>query len=76
MIKAAQLTFSMLLSLMRQNVELNIPRAKETDDPAIFVEELDWGKPLPSTVPKAENIDFVLAADCVYFEVCWSSESF
>lgn len=60
----------MLLSLMRQNVELNLPKASDADDPAVFVEELDWGKPLPSAVPKAEDIDIVLAADCVYFEVC------
>jgi hypothetical protein len=66
----------MLLPLMRQNVELNLSDPSELDvtsdqsvKASVYVEELDWGKPLPATIPTAEEIDLVLAADCVYFEV-------
>ncbi|TXT06135.1 hypothetical protein VHUM_03608 [Vanrija humicola] len=51
-----------LLSLMRENAELNLPGAGN-----IHVEELSWGAELPAAIPTADA-DVVLAADCVYFE--------
>ncbi|KAL1409786.1 Protein-lysine N-methyltransferase efm6 [Vanrija albida] len=51
-----------LLDLMRENAELNIPGSRN-----IHVEELSWGEDLPAAIPTA-SVDVVLAADCVYFE--------
>ncbi|WOO79427.1 Protein-lysine N-methyltransferase EFM6 [Vanrija pseudolonga] len=51
-----------LLDLMRQNAELNLPGAGN-----IHVEELSWGEDLPAAIPTA-SVDVILAADCVYFE--------
>ncbi|KAG6919270.1 hypothetical protein DXG01_007402, partial [Tephrocybe rancida] len=48
-----------LLDIMRRNVQLNDLGS------TVDVAELDWGIPLPSTLPVP---DLVLAADCVYFE--------
>lgn len=46
---------------MRANTELN-----ETSRNC-HVAELSWGEPLPADVPA--DVDVILAADCVYFEV-------
>jgi len=49
-----------MLALMRQNIALN--NLQDTVIPAV----LDWGNPVPPTLPKTPEI--ILAADCVYFE--------
>lgn len=49
-----------MLALMRRNITLN-----NLQD-SVRAEVLDWGAPLPPSVPKTPDI--VLAADCVYFE--------
>ncbi|KAF9452143.1 hypothetical protein P691DRAFT_722431 [Macrolepiota fuliginosa MF-IS2] len=49
-----------LLDIMRKNVLLNV---LEDNVKAV---ELNWGEPVPSTVPSKPDI--ILAADCVYFE--------
>lgn len=51
---------SPMLALMRRNITLN--NLQDT----VRAEVLDWGAPLPPSVPQTP--DFVLAADCVYFE--------
>ncbi|KAG6866506.1 hypothetical protein C0991_003050 [Blastosporella zonata] len=48
-----------LLDIMRRNVHLN------DLDNAVAVAELNWGIPLPPSLPIP---DLILAADCVYFE--------
>ncbi|KAG6831886.1 hypothetical protein H0H92_007003 [Tricholoma furcatifolium] len=48
-----------LLEIMRKNVLLNAL------EPTVAVAELNWGVPLPPSLPVA---DLILAADCVYFE--------
>ncbi|ESK93785.1 hypothetical protein Moror_1065 [Moniliophthora roreri MCA 2997] len=48
-----------LLDIMEKNVAMNSLTSKCT------VAELDWGTPVPATIPAP---DMVLAADCVYFE--------
>ncbi|KAF9495732.1 S-adenosyl-L-methionine-dependent methyltransferase [Pleurotus eryngii] len=48
-----------LLDTMRRNVILNDLSQEVT------VAELDWGLPIPESIPKP---DIILAADCVYFE--------
>jgi hypothetical protein len=55
---------SILLDLMRTNAELNMPGS---DAKNLHVAELSWGEAI-RTVPA--EVDVVLAADCVYFEVC------
>jgi len=52
---------SILLDLLRTNATLNLPTAKN-----LHVGELSWGEEI-AAVPK--QVDVVLAADCVYFEV-------
>ena len=52
---------SILLDLMRANTDLNECSRN------CHVSELSWGEPIPADVPK--EVDVVLAADCVYFEV-------
>lgn len=49
-----------MLALMRRNIALN--NLHDT----VHAEVLDWGAPIPPTVP--EQPDIILAADCVYFE--------
>jgi len=49
-----------MLALMRRNIALNSLQK------AVLAEVLDWGAPIPPTVPKQPDI--ILAADCVYFE--------
>lgn len=49
-----------MLALMRRNIALN------NLDSTVHAEVLDWGAPLPPTVPNPPDV--VLAADCVYFE--------
>jgi hypothetical protein len=56
--------FRMLLELMQTNVNLNLGDRRN-----VHVRELNWGEPLPTTLPAVEEVDVVLAADCVYFEV-------
>jgi predicted nicotinamide N-methyase len=51
-----------LLDLMQVNAELNVPGGN------LHVAELNWGEEI-STVPT--DVDVVLAADCVYFEVSY-----
>ncbi|KAF5333328.1 hypothetical protein D9611_002251 [Ephemerocybe angulata] len=48
-----------LLPIMQKNVTINNLTSN------VFVAKLDWGVPVPSTIPKP---DIILAADCVYFE--------
>ncbi|KAL7282076.1 hypothetical protein ACG7TL_003545 [Trametes sanguinea] len=48
-----------LLAIMKQNVSLN------GLDSCVSVAELNWGGPIPESLPKP---DLILAADCVYFE--------
>ncbi|KAF9263672.1 hypothetical protein L218DRAFT_327844 [Marasmius fiardii PR-910] len=48
-----------LLHMMRHNVSMNNLDFKCT------VAELDWGTPIPASIPRP---DLILAADCVYFE--------
>lgn len=55
----------MLLDLMKVNVELNVPNNK-----SIAVAEYNWGEDVPADVPA--DVDVVLAADCVYFEVSFT----
>ncbi|KAG6833836.1 hypothetical protein H0H87_011770 [Tephrocybe sp. NHM501043] len=52
-----------LLDIMRRNVLLNNLNA------TVAVAELDWGGPLPTSLPVP---DLILAADCVYFEPAFS----
>lgn len=47
---------------MRANVELNGASGN------CHVAELSWGEQLPASI-RAEEMNVVLAADCVYFEV-------
>ena len=49
-----------MLALMRHNIALN--NLQET----VRAEVLDWGDPVPPTVPSTSDV--ILAADCVYFE--------
>ena len=51
-----------LLKLMEENAVLNV------STPNLHIAEYDWGE-MPKEVPVAEA-DVILAADCVYFEVC------
>ncbi|KAI1792969.1 putative methyltransferase-domain-containing protein [Ganoderma leucocontextum] len=48
-----------LLDIMKRNVALN------SLDGRVAVAELNWGEPIPGSIPKP---DLILAADCVYFE--------
>ncbi|KAJ2933485.1 hypothetical protein H1R20_g3624, partial [Candolleomyces eurysporus] len=48
-----------LLPIMQKNVALNKLGSN------VVVAELDWGSPIPTSIPKP---DIILAADCVYFE--------
>lgn len=48
-----------ILPIMQKNVSINKLSAN------VFVAKLDWGVPVPTTIPKP---DVILAADCVYFE--------
>jgi hypothetical protein len=57
-----RLTRRRLLELMRANVQLN-----GLDSKRVRVEELNWGDDLPEWLE--EDVELVLAADCVYFEV-------
>ena len=54
-----------LLELMEENAVLNV------STPNLRMAEYDWGE-MPREVPVAEA-DVILAADCVYFEVCLCS---
>ncbi|EPQ29388.1 uncharacterized protein PFL1_03143 [Pseudozyma flocculosa PF-1] len=54
-----------MLPLMTSNHALN---QAEMVDPCL-VEELNWGQPLPATVP--HKPDVLLLADCVYLEVAF-----
>lgn len=58
---ASEADASVLLDLMKINAELNVPGCAN-----IHVAELSWGEEI-TTVPT--DVDVVLAADCVYFEV-------
>jgi hypothetical protein len=49
-----------MLPLMRQNITIN----NLTDTVAAVV--YDWGEPKPRALP--DQLDIILAADCVYFE--------
>ena len=51
---------------MEQNIEYNVVSEN------VHVEELNWGEPLPSSIPTIE-LDLILAADCVYYEVSWAN---
>jgi hypothetical protein len=51
---------------MRINAFLNIPDPEASN---IHIAELNWGELLPHDVP-VEETSLILAADCVYFEVC------
>ena len=51
---------------MEINAEVNSPCTGSSTN--IHVAELNWGEPLPSTVP-VDEASLILAADCVYFEV-------
>ncbi|RDB23258.1 Protein-lysine N-methyltransferase EFM6 [Hypsizygus marmoreus] len=57
---AAKLGANPLLGIMRANVLANSLQA------SVHVAELNWGTPLPPTLPPTPDI--ILAADCVYFE--------
>jgi hypothetical protein len=52
-----------MMELMQKNLELN------TGIDPCFVEELNWGEPLPSNVP--QKPDVLLLADCVYLEIAF-----
>ena len=47
---------------MERNITLNHVESN------VHVAELNWGEPLPEGMP-TDELDMVLAADCVYFEV-------
>jgi len=49
-----------MLSLMRQNIELNELSSQ------VEAMVLDWGEPIPAETP--QPVQILLAADCVYFE--------
>jgi protein N-lysine methyltransferase METTL21A len=49
-----------MLSLMRQNIELNGLSSQ------VEAMVLDWGEPIPAETP--QPVQILLAADCVYFE--------
>ncbi|KAI0052555.1 S-adenosyl-L-methionine-dependent methyltransferase [Auriscalpium vulgare] len=49
-----------LLPIMANNIRINDLA------PQVTAAELNWGEPLPCSIP--QTFDFVLAADCVYFE--------
>ena len=49
-----------MLPLIRENIQLNGLDGK------VVSEVLEWGTPLPDTLPS--SVDIILAADCVYFE--------
>jgi hypothetical protein len=51
---------------MRDNVSLNLGDVGSAHH--VLVDELNWGEPIPEGIP-AKDVDLVLAADCVYFEV-------
>jgi hypothetical protein len=53
------------MKLMEENAVLNV------STPNLRIAEYDWGE-MPKEVPVAEA-DVILAADCVYFEVCPNS---
>ncbi|PWN51285.1 hypothetical protein IE53DRAFT_342602 [Violaceomyces palustris] len=53
-----------MLQLMRDNLALNQPLPDEC-----IVEELNWGEPIPASVPPKPDI--LLLADCVYLEVAF-----
>lgn len=55
---------AVLLDLMQVNAELNVPGGN------LHVAELNWGEEI-TAVPADIDVDVVLAADCVYFEVSW-----
>lgn len=61
-----------MLPLMRENLALNFPLSPNStsstpssDDGFCKVDELNWGEPLPPSIPPP---DVLLLADCVYLE--------
>jgi predicted nicotinamide N-methyase len=50
-----------LLDIMTRNVQMN-----DIEGDKITVAELNWGSPLPTSIPSKPDI--IIAADCVYFE--------
>ncbi|ORX41187.1 putative methyltransferase-domain-containing protein [Kockovaella imperatae] len=50
-----------LLDLMERNVEYNGVSSN------VHVDELNWGEQIPGHIP-VNDLDMILAADCVYFE--------
>ena len=52
-----------MLQLMRRNIALN-----GLEEEGVEAEVLDWGTAYPAALPSPEEVDVVLAADCVYFE--------
>lgn len=55
---------AVLLDLMQANVDLNLHPMGQNN---VHVAEYNWGEAAPPSIP-IEDIDLVLAADCVYFE--------
>ena len=51
---------------MQANLDLNLAPSERDN---VHVAEYNWGEEPPSAIP-ISDIDLVLAADCVYFEVC------
>lgn len=62
------LTIRVLLDLMRANATLNLGEATN-----IHTAELSWGETIDTQIP-VEKVALILAADCVYFEVCLSTK--
>ena len=58
-----------LIPLITENIALNYPSSSLTSpsNPNVHAAILDWGEPsIPSDIPNPP--DFVIMADCVYFE--------
>ena len=59
---------------MQINTDLNFPPPPNSTEPyhiPVKVTELDWGLEHPLSPELPSDVDMILAADCVYFEVCF-----
>jgi hypothetical protein len=54
---------------MKSNIAHNFPSDPAGSAPPVRAAEYNWGEAIPEEIAASE-IDMVLAADCVYFEVC------
>ncbi|KDN49209.1 hypothetical protein K437DRAFT_262097 [Tilletiaria anomala UBC 951] len=58
-----------MMQLMRENLALNQTQAQAPLPDPCHVEELNWGEPIPDTVPSQPDV--LLLADCVYLEIAF-----